>query len=113
MNEAGGFGFLAHPFSKGSERFKRGGEGMPWRDLEADGYTGIELWSFVTDSAERVNSVRELLSFIAAPAGSSTIRRGATSTSGTGSARAGGASRSAAWTRTRSGSASAGACRCG
>jgi hypothetical protein len=40
---------------------------MPWRDLDADGYTGIELWSFVTDSAERVNSVRELLSFIAAP----------------------------------------------
>ena len=41
---------------------------MPWGDLDADGYTGIELWSFVTDSAERVNSIRELLSFIAAPA---------------------------------------------
>jgi hypothetical protein len=67
VNAEGGFGFLAHPFSKGSERFKRGGEGMPWRDLDAEGYTGIELWSFVTDSAERVNSVRELLSFIAAP----------------------------------------------
>jgi hypothetical protein len=67
VNELGGFGFVAHPFSKGSERFKRAGEGMPWRDLDADGYTGIELWSFVTDSAERVNSVRELLSFIAAP----------------------------------------------
>ncbi len=63
----GGFGFLAHPFSKGSERFKRGGAGMPWRDLDATGYTGIELWSFVTDSAERVNSVRELLSFIVRP----------------------------------------------
>ena len=36
-------------------------------DLECAGYTGIELWSFVTDSAERVNSVRELLSFIARP----------------------------------------------
>ena len=40
---------------------------MPWGDLDAEGYTGIELWSFVTDSAERVNSIRELLSFIAAP----------------------------------------------
>ena len=30
------------------------GEGMPWRDLECNGYTGLELWSFVTDSAERV-----------------------------------------------------------
>jgi hypothetical protein len=67
VNEAGGFGFLAHPFSKGSERFKRGGQGMPWGNLDCDGYTGIELWSFVTDSAERVNGVRELLSFIAAP----------------------------------------------
>jgi hypothetical protein len=67
VNEAGGFGFLSHPFSRGSERFKRGGEGMPWRDLDAQGYTGLELWSFVTDSAERVNSIRGLLSFIAAP----------------------------------------------
>jgi hypothetical protein len=65
--EAGGFGFLSHPFSKGSERFKRGGEGMPWRDLECSGYTGLELWSFVTDSAERVNGFRELAHFIAAP----------------------------------------------
>ena len=40
---------------------------MPWGDLDAEGYTGIELWSFVTDSAERVNSIRELLGFIAAP----------------------------------------------
>jgi hypothetical protein len=67
VEQAGGFGFLAHPFSRGSERFKRGGEGMPWRDLEASGFTGLELWSFVTDSAERVNSIRQLLRFIAAP----------------------------------------------
>src|SRR5262245_41600331 len=67
VNSDGGFGFLSHPFSKGSERFRRGGQGMPWRDLECDGYTGLELWSFVTDTAERVNSIRELVSFIAAP----------------------------------------------
>jgi hypothetical protein len=67
VNEAGGFGFPAHPFSRGSERFRRGGQGMPWDDLEADGYTGIELWSFVTDTAERVNSIGDLLRFIAIP----------------------------------------------
>jgi hypothetical protein len=67
VREAGGFGFPAHPFSRGSERFKRGGQGMPWDDLEADGYTGIELWSFVTDTAERVNSIADLLRFIAIP----------------------------------------------
>ena len=67
VNEAGGFGFLSHPFSGGSERFKRFAAGMPWHDLQCAGYTGVELWSFVTDSAERVNSIRELLSFVAAP----------------------------------------------
>jgi hypothetical protein len=67
VNDAGGFGFLSHPFSRGSERFSRGGQGMPWRDLDCAGYTGLELWSFVTDTAERVNSVRELLRFIAVP----------------------------------------------
>ena len=88
VNEAGGFGFLAHPFSRGSERFRRGGQGMPWGDLEADGYTGIELWSFVTDTAERVNSIRDMFRFVAdARSGSSTTLRSATWTSGTGSAR--------------------------
>jgi len=67
VTKAGGFGFLAHPFSKGSERFKRGGEGMPWRDLDATGYTGVELWSFVTDTAERINSIRELVQFVTRP----------------------------------------------
>jgi hypothetical protein len=67
VDEAGGFGFLSHPFSKGSERFRRVGHGMPWRDLDCNGYTGLELWSFVTDSVERVNSIPELLRFIAAP----------------------------------------------
>jgi hypothetical protein len=67
VESGGGFGFLAHPFSKGSERFQRAGPGMPWGDIEAQGYTGIELWSFVTDSAERVNSIWELLSFVARP----------------------------------------------
>ena len=82
----GGFGFPAHPFSQGSERFRRGGQGMPWGDLDAEGYTGIELWSFVTDTrrareqhpgAARGSSPRR--------SGSSTTRRGATSTSGTAS----------------------------
>ena len=67
VDEAGGFGFPAHPFSQGSQRFKRGGEGMPWRDLDAPGYTGVELWSFVTDTAERINSIPELVRFVAAP----------------------------------------------
>jgi hypothetical protein len=63
--QAGGFGFLAHPFSRGSERFRR--PGIPWDDLDCGGYTGIELWSFVTDGAESVRSVADLVRFIASP----------------------------------------------
>ena len=86
---------------------------MPWHDLDADGYTGIELWSFVTDSAERVNSIRDLLSFMLAPAAvprppaaAQPRRMGPALRSG------GDASAWAASTRTRSGSASPAACRC-
>jgi hypothetical protein len=67
VNEAGGFGFLSHPFSKGSERFRRGAGGMPWRKLEVDGYAGLELWSFVTDSGERLRSIPDLVRFIVTP----------------------------------------------
>jgi hypothetical protein len=65
--EAGGFGFLAHPFSAGSQRFPRFGPGMPWNDLDAPGYTGIELWSFVTDTVEGLASVADIARFVARP----------------------------------------------
>jgi hypothetical protein len=65
VREAGGIGFLAHPFSRGSQRFRR--HGMPWDELEAGAYTGIELWSWVTDTAERLTSVRDAARFVVAP----------------------------------------------
>jgi hypothetical protein len=65
--EAGGFGFAAHPFSRGSDRFQRAGTGMPFGDLDAPGLTGIELWSFVTDTAERLGSIPEAIRFVARP----------------------------------------------
>jgi hypothetical protein len=67
VTELGGFGFLSHPFSKGSTSFRRGIPGMPWRALDCEGYTGIELWSFLTDSAEQLGGFRDLARFIAAP----------------------------------------------
>ena len=66
VNEAGGFGFLSHPFSQGSPRFKRA-RAMAWSDMEARGYAGLELWSFVTDSAERIESFRDVLRLIVTP----------------------------------------------
>jgi hypothetical protein len=65
--DRGGFGFLAHPFSRGNPRIRRTGEGMPWRDLDCGNYTGIELWSFVTDTGESVGGVRDFLTFLANP----------------------------------------------
>ena len=65
--DAGGFGIAAHPFSRGSQRYRRFGPGFPWRDLEHDGLTGVELWSFVTDTAERLSGIRDAVRFVAAP----------------------------------------------
>jgi PHP domain len=65
VSARGGFGFAAHPFSRGSKRFRR--PPMPWRDLECKALHGIELWSFVTDAAEKIGTVREALRFILRP----------------------------------------------
>ena len=67
VRDAGGFGFAAHPFSRGSERFKRAGPGMPFDALDSDALDGIELWSFVTDTGESLRSVAEVLRFLVAP----------------------------------------------
>src|SRR3954470_22168238 len=58
--------FAAHPFSRGSQRFRRF-RGMPHSAPFAPEVTGIELWSFVTDTAEQARSVGEVLRFIARP----------------------------------------------
>jgi hypothetical protein len=67
VRAAGGFGFAAHPLSSGSDRFKRAGTGMPFHDLDSDALHGFELWSFATDTAERLPSIPAALRFIAFP----------------------------------------------
>lgn len=67
VSDAGGFGFAAHPFSRGNPLFARVAEGMPWRDLDCDGLAGIELWSMVTDTAEGLGSIADTLRFIIRP----------------------------------------------
>jgi hypothetical protein len=66
VTRRGGVGFAAHPFSRGSSRFSRIA-GMPWTDLDCRGLTGLEVWSFVTDAAETLDSVPAMLRFIATP----------------------------------------------
>jgi methylmalonyl-CoA mutase cobalamin-binding subunit len=63
VKDAGGFGFAAHPFSRGSERFKRPGI----RFMEPDCLDGIELWSFLNDTGERVRGVGDLARMILTP----------------------------------------------
>src|SRR3954463_1107848 len=62
----GGFGFAAHPFSRGSERFSRV-SGMPWTDFDCDQLAGLEVWSFVTDTAEQLGSISDMARFLAQP----------------------------------------------
>jgi hypothetical protein len=68
VSDAGGFGFAAHPFSRGSDRFRDRAPGMPFDDLDCEALHGIELWSFVNDTGEAAGSVADILRFVAAPA---------------------------------------------
>ena len=65
--EAGGIGFAAHPWSRGSQRFRRIGEGMPFDGLDNEWLHGVELWSFVTDTAEAIGSIGDALRFVVTP----------------------------------------------
>ena len=67
VRDHGGFGFLAHPFSSGSPLLGGRFAGLPWDDLDVSGYTGIELWSYVTDTVERFARLRDILPFVRRP----------------------------------------------
>src|SRR5215217_2132792 len=64
--DAAGIDFAAHPFSEGSQRFKRA-RGMPFDALDCDALHGIELWSFVNDTGEAISSIPEMARFLLAP----------------------------------------------
>jgi hypothetical protein len=65
VHAAGGFGFAAHPFSRGSERFR-------WKQLrrpgiqfgEPDCVDGLELWSFLNDTGERARGFRDVAKMV-------------------------------------------------
>jgi hypothetical protein len=68
VRDAGGFGFAAHPFSRGSDRFRKRAPGMPFEDLDCEALDGVELWSFVNDTGEELDSVVDMLRFVVTPA---------------------------------------------
>ena len=59
----GGFGFAAHPWSRGNARFKRGG--YPWGDFDC--LDGVELWSFLNDTGERLRGFGDVARMIFRP----------------------------------------------
>lgn len=65
VRDAGGFGFAAHPFSRGNPMLGRAAKAMPFDALaEVD---GIELWNFVGDSGEQFTRRRDIARFLARP----------------------------------------------
>lgn len=67
VRERGGFGFAAHPFSEGSRRFAKRARAMPFEGLDCEALGGIELWSFLNDTLEPMESIGQIARFVAAP----------------------------------------------
>jgi hypothetical protein len=67
VRDRGGFGFAAHPWSEGSRRFKSRAKGMPFRGLDCPALHGVELWSFATDTGESLESIPQIIRFLARP----------------------------------------------
>jgi len=54
VNTQGGIGFIVHPFYRGKRHLSL--VGHPWENIsEIDGFSGIELWSWMYDWVEPVN----------------------------------------------------------
>lgn len=47
VEKAGGLCFLAHPFEVAAPAV--GAESIPWENWDVSGYTGIELWNYMSD----------------------------------------------------------------
>jgi hypothetical protein len=56
VNRQGGFGFIAHPFERGSP-FIDGGHGFTWNDWTVDGYVGISIWNYSSDWKGKAQSI--------------------------------------------------------
>lgn len=62
IKEAGGFGFIAHPFEKRThmENFPP----YPWTDWECDDYDGIEIWNHMSEWTEGLTDDNKFNRFI-------------------------------------------------
>lgn len=59
VRQAGGLAFLAHPFDPPAPRFHQ--PSFPWTEWDVTGYTGLELWNFMTEFKSRLSSLPRAL----------------------------------------------------
>ncbi|MBW1709003.1 MAG: CehA/McbA family metallohydrolase [Deltaproteobacteria bacterium] len=57
---AGGIGFLAHPFEKGSP-YSEGGKAFTWEDWSVNGFNGLCLWNYSSIWKSQAQSLRQVL----------------------------------------------------
>ncbi|MDT8305894.1 MAG: CehA/McbA family metallohydrolase [Anaerolineae bacterium] len=53
-NAAGGCGFIAHPYEEELPFFPEGGD-LGWHNWEVDGYTGLEIWNYMSSFKNEVS----------------------------------------------------------
>ncbi len=54
VNDTGGVGFIAHPFERAALLF---GEGeIPWKHWDVQGYTGLEIWNYMSEFKSYLSS---------------------------------------------------------
>ncbi len=58
---AGGYGFLAHPHEPGLPDL--GIEDLGWHDWEIEGYTGLEIWNYMSSFLEKMSAEIDKLPF--------------------------------------------------
>lgn len=46
-NDAGGCGFIAHPYEEELPLFAEGGD-LGWKNWEVEGFTGLEIWNYMS-----------------------------------------------------------------
>ncbi len=56
VRNQGGIGFLAHPCEIGSPVYKNG-KTYPWTDWEVTGFTGMDIWSYLSQWRDGISSI--------------------------------------------------------
>jgi len=62
VKDAGGIGFIAHPFEKRKHMVEH--PPYPWTDWDTDDFTGIEVWNHMSEWMENLTEQNKYQSFI-------------------------------------------------